>query len=497
MVSRFSPLRAVCACLVLVLILSIAAPASAAAGPGLESTILQTEGPTGDGNGTDGGDGAGIPMPGEQENESTNESTSDGGDADADADAGGGNDTRIPLPDEQEQENETAGDGNETNATGADDQRGGGTTGGGVIGGFGPSPTEWAVDLLTGLFNILLGELEYAVDLFHEWGVGIPAPGVPTDMSSWSDRSQMSAMWRGAVAGHFTSAAIGLLWLMTQALEASTKGPMERRQQYKRIGIAAVLILGGYHFFAPFPFHLFNEFAMEISPDGADFTGSFGNMARLGLGLFFGAIVVLISAGTFAIGLLSIVVVDALTYSTYALWGLIWAAWASDGQARGYGFQGIFTIGAICALALVQAVILDVIFNIPWDGTAGPIDALLGTAFGLGIAYIYLPWTFLKQTVYAAATAIGTSAALAGSKIDAAIENRIFEREEQYKEEAAYDSGGQPSGSSSGSPSSPDGGGGGGAMADPGAGGSSHEQPADQVDGMYEDEVDRIDYHYN
>lgn len=498
MSSRVSRSLAVLACLVLVFSISVVVIPTTAVATSTSPTATDDaalSGPVMLQLGGNESDGPNVPMPGEQgnESESGNETNESGGDNATDGDGGGagGNDSRVPLPDEQQ--NESASADNES----GDDEWGGGTTGGGAMdrdqGGTGPSPTQWAVDLLTGLLNILLGELEHVIDLYHEWSVGLPAPGVYDDISSWSDPD--GAMWVGAQAGHFTSAVLGMLWVVTDAVYTGTKGPKERRKKWTRQGIATVMILGGYHFFAPFYLHLFNSLAIEIAPSGADFTASFGNMARLGLGLFFGGIVVIISSSSFAAGLLSIIFTDGLVYISYAAWGLIWAAWASSGQARGYGLQGIYTFGALGALALMQALVLDVIFNIPWTGSAGPLAALTGTAVGLAIAYIFLPVVFLRQTVSSAAMAIGTGAALASTQIDSAIENHVIERVEQYREETAFsDSSSRPdeSGSSVDGSSTV----GSGSSSATGSSASTSES-GDAGDEWVEQERDRIDYHYN
>lgn len=454
---RFSDIafRAITASLCVALLVGIIASPAAAAGPA-GSTMLQVDPPdVGDG----GGDGA--PVPG-----------------DSPAGEGGGDDGDGPgatdETDETGDEGET-GDGSGTDTGGlpppADDDTGtgvgagggtdgsgdGGGGGGGIIGGFGPSPTEWATSLLTGLANAAIESFETGIDRFTEEGIGIPAPGEPDDRSSWTaDFSgpietwgdDIGGIWSGAVPAHFVSALFGMIWLLMQFIRAGSKGPKERRSMYERIAVATVMILAGHHLIAPFTLHAFNEFALAIAPDGADFTGSVGDLARLGIGVIFGALLVVISSFTFVLGLVAIELTDALIYIIYGSWGLMWAAWASAGQARAYGQQGVFTLGALLALAPLQALVLYMVFNITWTGDVfDPITVLIGTSAGLAIAFIYLPWTFLKQTVMGAATALGAGAALASTQIDAALDEHVAARVEQYHSESESNTIERPTGS--------------------------------------------------
>lgn len=301
-----------------------------------------------------------------------------------------------------------------------------------------PDPGEWVIGALEALTDRALEGIQNSINLINDAFVGLPAPGEPTSPATWDDPE--NGWWPGVYKAMNWSQAIGIIWLTFQsAISFSYNSQSKRRESWKRQGIAWLLVLGS-TFFAPLGLHLFGELASDIVPQGAEFTQSFTDFSRFGVGVIFAALLVFLATNVVALGLIAIFMIYVLAHIAVLFWPIMWAAWSSSGQARSYGSMGIYIYGTLLALSLIQAMFLLVMFHIPWDqGPMGPLGGLLGITAGLLFALVYFPIMMLKQAHIAAAVGLGAAAAnsadqaLKGPK--AAVADRVEQKYEQVWKE--------------------------------------------------------------
>lgn len=289
------------------------------------------------------------------------------------------------------------------------------TNGSGAPNGWGPfkSGDEYAADLAEGAVNWTVAQIETGisgfVSLFNHIVYALPAPGSPDDPMSWQD--PQNRWWPAVWATYLTLAPVGF-WLVGLGYLRLADAPQEqRRAQLRQSTHALLAILFGF-LVAPLGLHMGNVLALGLAPSGTEFMSTPGNAAKLGLGILFGAVLVLIKGVIVLVGLLVLFLQYFVTHLVVAFWPLFWGFRATpfDGL-RAIGHAGVAAWLVLIVLKVVQSGILRLMFEIPWAPASEPgsaILALVGTAMGLGFTTILLPKIALSKMIPAAVLMMGT-----------------------------------------------------------------------------------------
>ncbi len=267
------------------------------------------------------------------------------------------------------------------------------------------SPGEWAHSVAVYFTTAALNELIALINALHAYAIQVPAPGEATDPSTWTEPE--SGFWQTVYSVMSWPLVLGIMWLITQfGISFSYDSAEKRRRSWKRVGFAGLMIFGTFVFF-PGLLHLFAELAQEIYPDGEQFI-SVDGAVRFGLGVIVLAVLVFFKGIIVIAALVAIIAMNFLTYVVGLFWPLMWAAWASHGQARAYGSFGLFIFGGLLALSIIQSIILRFLIFLPLgESVAGTAGSIVLIAFGVGFALAYLPWKFLQKAQLAASIKMG------------------------------------------------------------------------------------------
>lgn len=300
-----------------------------------------------------------------------------------------------------------SGDGNTTGS--GDGNTTGNSSGGSLIGGFGPGPWEWVSGVISGFNSAVMSQIADFANRFNAQTIGIPTRGVLTDISSLANADE--GYWTAFDPIQYVCWAVAILGLILYIGKSFSKEPAKRHSAVRRIIIGGTMIVG-----APWipqaGYILTDTAVMEIVPSGAEFTSSWGNMAKLGLGIILLGVLLGLSSGTIVIGLFIAFMFNMAVYITWSVWPIMWLLWIFEGQLRGYGKMGINGYGVLLVTPLIQAILSRALFNIPWtEGAMGPLSAMLGIMAGLTLVYTYLPYVFAKYATSSASVSSGIESA--------------------------------------------------------------------------------------
>lgn len=233
------------------------------------------------------------------------------------------------------------------------------------------------------------------VDTFNEYILGLPAPGEPTDVSTWMTADG----WWSAVYGVYGIMSALAIALLTPSfmVATDTTDPRKQHERLVELGKAAFFILLGIPVTA-FCLHLGNELTMAVAPSGLDFITSFESLSKLSLGIIFGFILIMFKAIFVGIGVLIVMLIHLVIYLTVAFWPLFWAFRVQpQGTLKGFGHMGIAIFPLVILLKFVQAGILRFLFLLPYDQSIGDIFNLVATGVGATFALIVVPYVFFSN----------------------------------------------------------------------------------------------------
>ncbi len=235
------------------------------------------------------------------------------------------------------------------------------------------------------------------INTFHEYILGLPAPGEATDISSWMN----AGGWWTAVYGVYgIMSAIAIALLTPSFMVATDKVDRQERHAYFiELSKAAFFILLGIPVIA-FCLHLGNSLTLAVAPKGLDFIASLAGLKELGVGIIFGFILLMSKGSLVAIGIICTMLIHILVYLVVAFWPIFWAFRVQpQSTMKGFGHMGIALFPLLILMKFVQAGILRFLFEIPYGGGAGAIFKLVATTGGLTIALIALPYATVTKLV--------------------------------------------------------------------------------------------------
>lgn len=305
--------------------------------------------------------------------------------------------------------NDTAANATAGNATGANSSVGANGSGGGGM--FGFDPVGAFMDMLSGLADAFLGIGEGTVEALNDIVFSIPAPGTLDDPSSWA--SPDDGIWRGVVDALPLTTIVWLpLYVFAMATTFAESDDRARRQGYKRLAVAAFMILTMLAVPALI-LHTTNAIAEALAPSGTEFFSTPGSASKLGAGLGIGVILAIFNSASVGIALVVVAMEQVLIYVTVYLWLCGWAAYANSvGIIRSLGQTVIYTFSVVVAMKVVQALIARFLFTLPLDGDGfTPLIALLIILGGVLFTFIFFPKSMLDHANDAASVSLGVSGA--------------------------------------------------------------------------------------
>ncbi len=310
----------------------------------------------------------------------------------------------------------------------------------GISGGLVPSinPVDMARGQLKAIAGIFLGIGKGIANMVRDSVAAIPAPGQPDDPSTWIN--PQNGLWPGVYTAARWTSGLGAVVLMAGfGMSFYRSDPYEKRQAWKRVGIA-FLMLATTWIIPPLILHLANETAMSIAPGGAEFIQTNSKLAKLGVGIGFGAALGILQTGTVVVGILVLGLERALIYLSVFLWPLAWACRCFSGFLKSIGDTFVYLFGVVIVTKLFQSLVLLLLSKLPWTSSAlGALETFALVVGGLGFALLILPKQMLAHANNAASVALGTSTAnqrKAGEYVDKAGErvgHEVHEKVQDYR----------------------------------------------------------------
>ena len=319
-----------------------------------------------------------------------------------------------------------------------------GNDGNGLLGGLGgglvPSinPIDMAKGQLKAIAGIFLGVGKGIANTVRDSVAAVPAPGQPDKPGTWIN--PQNGLWPGVYKASAWTAGLASVALMAAfGMSFYRSDPYEKRQAWKRVGIALVMIATTW-ILPPLLLHLANETAISVAPDGAEFIQTNSKLAKLGVGIGLGAILGILQSGTIAVGVLILGLERALIYVCVFLWPLSWACRAYSGFLKSIGDTFVYLFGVVIVTKLFQALVLRLLADLPWtSGALGVLETFTLVVGGLVFALLVLPKEMLAHANDAASIALGTSASnqrKAGKYADKASErvgHEVHEKVQDYR----------------------------------------------------------------
>lgn len=235
------------------------------------------------------------------------------------------------------------------------------------------------------------------IDTFNQYILGVPAPGDPTEVSTWMSPGHPWPAVYG-VYGIMSALAIALL-TPSFMVATDTVDPQRRRARLAELGKAAFFILLGVPVVA-FCLHFGNELSQVIAPSGYEFVSSSSGIGDLGLGLIFGAILLWAKGTVVGLGILMSIIIYMSVYIMVAFWPFFWALRVQpQADLQSVGIVGISVLPLLIALRFSQSGILRLIHQLPYGSLGGTAFKLLAITSGLVIALLALPYLFLTKLI--------------------------------------------------------------------------------------------------
>jgi hypothetical protein len=318
-----------------------------------------------------------------------------------------------------------------------------------------PGPVEAAKDIYRAAVNGLSSAAADFIDGFHWVVLHLPAPGTPSAPTTWfSDtatplNTSTSTVGANGSAGPNTTVSangssgtnnstaipteppqkvnvdgwwqavwtiygglaslvvlpVFVAWIYGWAKETNT--PRERDQYVRQLASTLGLVLGGV-LLLPFALHLTNELALGIVPDGQAFMQTPGNVAKLGMGLALGGVLLVVESGLVIVALVVLFVEWVLVYLLVAGWPLFAVCLGSGNRyLRPYGESAAVAFVSLLVLKLVQAIWLRFLLELPLSWDVSGLMTIGATIVGLLIGFIYLPYYVVTNLLPEFVTTVG------------------------------------------------------------------------------------------
>jgi hypothetical protein len=269
-----------------------------------------------------------------------------------------------------------------------------------------PNPVDWLIKPgFEWLADQLLSATETAAEYVSDFISGMPAPGSPTDVSSWVQPT--NGLWPGVWEATQYSIALAAMLLVVAGTWAFRHSDVhEQRASLKQVVVSTIMVVGTW-VFAPLGLHIGAELSLAMAPSGAEFISTPGNFARFGFGIVLAVVMAAVDLGLIVIGLLVLGAQYFLAHAVVFFWPVAWAVRPFGGYLRSVGDFVLYLYGGIITLKVGQAMILRLVFELPWGSDVSGFLGFIATLAGVAFALILFPAAMLRRVTMGSAVGLG------------------------------------------------------------------------------------------
>lgn len=263
--------------------------------------------------------------------------------------------------------------------------------------GFGmPSPGDWTAGILEWAFEDIMNGIAEFIDRFSMFMTSVPAPGEPTDISSWY--SPDDPVWETVWLMYWTMVVLSTPWATVNIMQAlSMENPKQRVAMLKE-NAATILYYPTGPFFIGLFCHTTNIIVGGFTPAGEEFLASPEGLAQLGVGVVMGAIIAKASPIILFIGIAIVVLIAVIIMFSASISPLAMTARSSGWPtARSMGNLVVTSFLLLLILRAMQSFGLRLFFEMPLEELAG--DALVVFLFVNAIGLYYLLYRLPKEVI--------------------------------------------------------------------------------------------------
>lgn len=263
-----------------------------------------------------------------------------------------------------------------------------------------PGPWEWVKGAIRGFVHGVTDGVSSFIEKFNSIFFGIPAPGSATNIGSWTNPSDGN--WGGVWKMYWLNASIMFTFLVIANMWSFSNNDRAMQRDLFRKSIRGMFhILLGFIYLAAL-LHIGDIMATSFAPDGDQLLSTPGNIAKLGLGVVFGGLILLFKSGVVAVAVFIIILFYFTVLVLVAFWPWFITFRLLPIPAFGsFGSLGVTALPSIVVLRVFQAACLQLLHLVTWDITKGAafIMALVGTAVGLLVVFVVLPMVGYRKVL--------------------------------------------------------------------------------------------------
>ncbi|KOX92718.1 hypothetical protein AMR74_16715 [Halorubrum tropicale] len=233
----------------------------------------------------------------------------------------------------------------------------------------------------------------------------MPAPGEPTDISSWTEPT--NGLWPGVWDATFYSLALaGVILIIVGTWAFRHSDARERRSALKQVTFSTIMVLATW-VVAPLGLHIGSELGLALAPAGSEFVATPGNFARFGFGIVLAVVLAAVDLTIILIGLLVLGAQYFLAHAVVFFWPVGWALRPFGGYLESIGNFVLYLYGGLITLQVGQSMILRLVFELPWGSNISGFLGFMATIAGIAFALILFPAAMLRQVTVGAAVGLG------------------------------------------------------------------------------------------
>jgi len=269
-----------------------------------------------------------------------------------------------------------------------------------------PDPVDWFIEPgIEWLSDQLLTATETATGYVSDLVSGMPAPGEPTNISSWTNPT--NGLWPGVWDATFYSLALaGVILIIAGTWAFRHSDARERRSALKQVAVSTIMVLATW-VVAPLGLHIGSELGLALAPDGSEFVSSPGNFARFGFGIVLAVVLAALDLTIILIGLLVLGAQYFLAHAVVFFWPVGWALRPFGGYLESIGNFVLYLYAGLITLKVGQSMILRLVFELPWGSNISGFLGFMATLAGIAFALILFPAAMLRQVTVGAAVGLG------------------------------------------------------------------------------------------
>jgi hypothetical protein len=255
-------------------------------------------------------------------------------------------------------------------------------------------------EVITTINNFLLDQLgkgvKELVNDFNAYFLTLPAPGQPTEPSTWM--TDTGIWWSAVYSIYGIMSALAIALLLPPLMSTTdTINRYERAEGIWAIAKTFAAVIFGIPITA-FCLHLGNSVTMAMAPSGIEFVSSLAGVSKLGLGIVLGTVLIATKVTVVVVGVGIVMIQFLLVYLAVAFWPVFCGfRMQPTSTVRSFGNMGLSVFFLLILVKFAQVSILRFLFEITANNELQVIYALVMTTIGLLVALIGVPYIAVKK----------------------------------------------------------------------------------------------------